>query len=125
KGKQGANVRYELRVLTKEKKQVWANGRSDAPWLVVGKPIFNGPAVTLPLEVPHVPNERTGEVLSARVTVMSNGNQRFVVPVELTVGKRTKAKRAAATGDGLEEIVAVEAVGVESPPRKRDSAAKL
>ena len=40
--------------------------------------------MTVPLSVPSAPN-KPGENLTASVTVQSNGNQRFVVPVTLQV----------------------------------------
>src|SRR5262249_42263775 len=45
----------------------------------------NGARAVIPLVIPSVPN-REGQTLTARVAVRSNGNQRFVVPVTLTIG---------------------------------------
>ena len=51
----------------------------------IGKPRLNGRVATIPIRVPNVP-DRAGETLHAKVTVTSNGNQRFVIPVTLTIG---------------------------------------
>ena len=46
---------------------------------------LNGRVAVINLSVPSVPN-REGETLTAKLTVQSNGNQRFVVPVTLQIG---------------------------------------
>jgi hypothetical protein len=83
-GQPGANLRHTLEVSTPEKKPIYAHGVSDESWLEVGRPKLNGRTATIPLVVPAVPN-KPGQKLKANVTVTSNGNQRFVVPVTLTV----------------------------------------
>jgi hypothetical protein len=85
RGNPGEQVRYTLEVKTQEKRPVYAHGVSDQPWLEVGRARLNGRVATIPLVIPNVP-ARDGEVLQAKVTVTSNGNQRFVVPVTLEVG---------------------------------------
>ncbi len=84
-GNPGALLRHSLEVRTQERRPVYAHGVSSAPWLEVGRPRLNGRTATIPLAVPSVP-AKVGQVLSAKVTVTANGNQRFVVPVTLTVG---------------------------------------
>jgi hypothetical protein len=84
-GDVGARLRHTLTVSSPEKRPVYAHGVSDAPWLEVGRAKLNGRTATIPLVVPTVP-DRPGETLSAQVTVTSNGQQKFVVPVRLTVG---------------------------------------
>jgi len=81
----GGQCRYMLEVRSQEKRPVYAHGTSDQPWLEVGKPRLNGRVATIPLTVPNVPN-RPGEVLKAKLVVTGNGNQRFVIPVTLTIG---------------------------------------
>jgi hypothetical protein len=85
RGDPGDQLRHPLEITAQEKRPVWAHAVSDQPWLEVGRARLNGRTATIPLVVPNVPR-RPGETLSARVTVTSNGNQRFVVPVTLTVG---------------------------------------
>jgi hypothetical protein len=83
-GAVGAPLRHTLEVSTQEKRPVYAYAGSDQPWLEVGRPKLNGRTAVIPLVIPAVPN-RAGETLTARVTVTSNGQQRFVVPVTLAV----------------------------------------
>jgi hypothetical protein len=81
-GSPGDTIKYTLTVSTAEKRPVYAHGSSDQTWLEVGRPKLNGRTAHIPLVVPTVPNKAT---LTAKVTVVSNGNQRFVVPVTLNV----------------------------------------
>jgi hypothetical protein len=84
KGKVGESLQQELEFSSQEKRAVYAHGTSDSPWLEVGRTRFNGKVVTILLVIPAIPN-RPGETLKAKVKVLSNGNQRFVVPVTLQV----------------------------------------
>jgi hypothetical protein len=83
-GAVGEPLRHTLEVSTQEKRPVYAYAGSDQPWLEIGRPKLNGRTAIIPFAIPAVPN-RPGETLTARVTVTSNGQQRFVVPVTLTV----------------------------------------
>jgi hypothetical protein len=83
-GHVGQSLQYLLEVRTPERRPIWAWGTSDQPWLDVGRAKLNGRIATLPLSVPSVPN-RPGETLQATVNVTANGNQRFAVPVTLTI----------------------------------------
>jgi hypothetical protein len=87
RGNVGDAVRYDLLIHNKERKAkpVFAHAMSDQPWLEVGRPQLNGRTAAIPLVVPAVP-DREGEMLTARVVVVANGNQRFVIPVALAVG---------------------------------------
>ncbi len=85
RGDPGSALRHVLRVETQEKRPVYASGRSNQPWLEVGKPKLNGRVASIPLVVPAVPN-RPGETLTAKVGVQANGNQRFIIPVSLVIG---------------------------------------
>ena len=87
-GNPGEPLRYIIEVKTEEKKPIYAHGTSNQPWLEVGRAKINGRVAALPLSVPAVPN-KPGQQLVASVTVQSNGNQRFVVPVTLDVGGDT------------------------------------
>src|SRR5207247_323927 len=84
RGNPGDTLEHALEVKTQEKRPVYAHGVSDQPWLEVGRAKLAGRVATIPLRVPSVP-QCDGEVLKAKLTVTSNGNQRFVVPVALEV----------------------------------------
>lgn len=84
-GEVGENLRHTLEVRTEEKRPVYAHATSSQPWLEVGRPRLEGRVATIPIVVPHVP-DRPGETLTAKVLIRANGNQRFVIPVTLTVG---------------------------------------
>ncbi len=84
RGKPGERLESAVVVMTREKRAAVAHGVSDRPWLTVGKTVFKGQSATIPLTVQEVPAE-PGKTLSARLTVHSNGNQRFEVPVSLAV----------------------------------------
>jgi hypothetical protein len=73
-----------LEVRSEEKRPVYAHAASNQSWLEVGRPHLNGRVATINLAVPAVP-DRPGETLTAKLTVRANGNQRFVIPVTLTV----------------------------------------
>jgi hypothetical protein len=90
RGDPGHQLRHVLRVETQEKRPVYAYGRSNQPWLEVGKPQLNGRVATIPIVVPAVP-QKPGETLTAKVRIQANGNQRFTVPVTLTVGTPPEA----------------------------------
>ena len=83
-GAPGEPLRYNIEVKTEEKKPIYAHGTSNQPWLEVGRPKINGRVAAVPVSVPAVPNN-PGQRLTASVTVQSNGNQRFIVPVTLDV----------------------------------------
>ncbi len=83
-GAPGAPLRHTIEVNTEEKRPIYAHGTSNQPWLEVGRAKINVRHVTVPLSVPSVPN-KPGESLVASLTVQSNGNQRFVVPVTLQI----------------------------------------
>jgi hypothetical protein len=87
RGNVGDALNYELLVSNHEKKAkpVFAHATSNQPWLEIGRTKLNGRTAAIPLVVPAVP-DREGETLTARVVVIANGNQRFVVPVALEVG---------------------------------------
>jgi hypothetical protein len=94
-GMAGDPLRHTLEVASPEKRPVYAHGVSDSPWLEVGRARLNGRTATIPLVVPSVP-DRPGQKLTAQVTVTSNGQQKFVVPVTLTVGQDFNFAAAAA-----------------------------
>ncbi len=83
-GAAGGSVRSLLEVTTPERRPIYAHAVSDQPWLKVEQPLIKGRSVSIPLAVPVVPH-CPGETLRAKLTVTSNGNQRFEVPVSLGV----------------------------------------
>src|SRR5262249_54684680 len=92
-GNPGEQLKHALEVKPAENRVVWAHGSSDQSWLVVGRSRPAGRTVSIPVSVP-VP-DRPGEALQGTVVVTANGNQRFEVPVQLTVaGSRRASSRA-------------------------------
>jgi hypothetical protein len=101
----GGALRSSLEVTTPEKRPIYAHAVSDQPWLKVGRPQAKGRTVTIPLAVPTVPH-CPGEVLLAKLTVTSNGNQRFEVPVTLAVAGSAAAAGAVPVLDMMEVVSA-------------------
>ncbi len=79
------NLSFVLEVKTEEKRPVYAWGISNQTWLEVSRSRHNGQVAALTLIVPQVP-DCPGETLTAQVTVQSNGNQQFIIPVTLLIG---------------------------------------
>ena len=85
RGNVGQSVQATLEVKTQEKRPVFGHAVCDQPWLDVSR--IRSRAAATPLYrwlVPRIPN-RPGETLQAIVTVTSNGNQKFKVPVSLEI----------------------------------------
>ena len=70
-------------VYTNEEKFVHADASSDQDWIKVLPSEPRGKSVNFPLHIEIPP--RPGETLHATVTFRGNGQQRFVLPVTLTV----------------------------------------
>ncbi len=87
RGDPGQPLKAEIEVKTQEKRPVYAHATSDQPWLDVSKTQLNGRQALVQVAV-TVPN-RPGETLQGKVKVQANGNQRFVVPVTVQVGRGT------------------------------------
>lgn len=85
RGTPRSRLEYILDVSCREARPVFAHATSDQAWLEVGRPRLDGRVAHIPLTIPTVP-DHPGEVLRGRVVVTANGNQRFVVPVQLEVG---------------------------------------
>jgi hypothetical protein len=79
----GQPITHTLRVTAREKRAVYAHAVSDSPWLRVSNIQFEGRSAAIDLTV-NLPSDPVG-TLQAHVTVTSNGNQRFVVPVTLGI----------------------------------------
>jgi hypothetical protein len=83
-GVPGGNVEAFLFVESLEARAIFARAISETPWLEIGKSRHQGNAIRLHLRVPKVP-PAPGQKLQGRVTVISNGNQRFTVTVSLNI----------------------------------------
>jgi len=83
-GSPGQSLLASICVRTEEKRPVFAHVTCNVPWIEVGRPDFAGKQVTVPLRVPRIP-ALPGQTLQAELTVQSNGNVRWQVPVLLEV----------------------------------------
>jgi hypothetical protein len=83
-GSPGEQLSYEIKVVSQERRPVYAHAVSDQPWLKPERARLNGRTATIPVAIPSVPN-KPGRTLNGRLTIQSNGDQRFVVPVSLAV----------------------------------------
>jgi hypothetical protein len=108
-GRVGASLHTSLEVNTPEKRPVFAYAVTDQPWVEVGRAKLNGRYASIPVRVPHVPR-RPGEVLQANIYVTANGNQRFVVPLNLSIDGSLFADME--PGNGAVEAIPVEAIPI-------------
>jgi hypothetical protein len=112
KGQVGQFLNAEVEVFSQEKRPVYAYGTVDQPWLDASRPKLSGRHAVIAVQV-HVPN-RPGEKLQANIRLMGNGNQKFTVPVSLTV----EANPFGFDGGGhssQDEFVPVMAASVPAP----------
>ncbi len=84
RGEVGQQLQASIEVSSPERRPVYAHAMCDQPWLDIGRVKLSGRYATIPILVPHVP-DRPGETLRGNVHVTGNGQQRFVVPLSLTV----------------------------------------
>jgi hypothetical protein len=84
-GAAGDRLQLTLHVRTQERKPVFAYAVSDQPWLVPRPPVLNGTTATLSVEIPTVPYALSTGEARARLTVIGNGRQKFLIPVTLHV----------------------------------------
>jgi hypothetical protein len=112
-GTPGEQVRATLEVRTVEKRSVYALAQSSHPWLAIESTPPRGPIASVVM-VATVP-DRPGETLQAKVAIQANGNQKFLVPVTLTVGNG-HGKRGGAAAP-VREAAAVEAMAVTPSPK--------
>ena len=84
RGAPGQKLDHVLTALTQENRAVVAHAVSDQPWLTVGTTTFRGRSAIMPLNIASVPG-KIGQTHQAMLTVTGNGQQRFTVPVTLTV----------------------------------------
>ena len=83
-GEIGQALETSIELKSSERKPVFAHATADQPWLDVSRVKLNGRFATIRVIIVGVPN-RPGEVLQATITVTGNGNQRFYVPLTLSV----------------------------------------
>jgi hypothetical protein len=115
RGNPGQAIEYVLTLFTQEQRAVVAHGTSDQPWLRFGPTTFRGRSAFLMLNV--VVPDRPGEILQASATITANGNQRFTVPVRLTVGTTAAAAvPAPATRPAALPVAKPAAAPVALPP---------
>jgi hypothetical protein len=86
-GQAGKRLIKKVIVHTPESKFVHAEAHSNQDWIKVLPATANGNSIAIPLRIEVPP--RVGETLDAIVTFLGNGQQRFVVPVALTVAAKT------------------------------------
>ncbi len=82
RGEVGQALQSTIEVRTSEKKPVFAYATCNQPWVDVSKVKLDGRRAAIPVVV-TVPNQ--GGMLKAEITVTGNGNQKFKVPLTLTV----------------------------------------
>ncbi len=87
-GRRGDDLKSTVQVVAEEKRPVFAHAVSDQPWLKINEVALDGRTASVHLRIPNVP-DCPGETLNARLTITSNGRQRFVVPVSLAISGRT------------------------------------
>ena len=115
-GRAGEAVRSTVVLTTQEKKPVFAHATSDQDWLRVNEVKLEGRSATVHLRVAHVP-DRGGETLRATLTVVSNGRQKFVVPVTLQVSGRPPVRARIAAE--VAEVVPIAPYYALDPPVQR------
>jgi hypothetical protein len=107
-GRPGERVGCILTAETVEDRPVFAWANSDRLWLTVGTPELKGRFARLLLLVPSIPDS-PGQTLTARVTVQTNGNQRFIVPVTLVIkGVRSGSHAQAPDEESIPTVLPVD-----------------
>jgi hypothetical protein len=96
-GEVGQSVQSALELRTQEKRPIYGHAICDQPWLDVRRAVLSGRTAVIQVVVPRVPN-RPGETLEANVTVTTNGNQKFKVPVTLEIASPPTYKVAGMPG---------------------------
>ncbi len=83
-GAVGQTLQATIEVKTAEKRPVYAHATCDQSWVDVSKTNLNGRIAIVQVVVPGVP-PCPGQTLQANINITANGNQRFVVPLNLTI----------------------------------------
>jgi len=92
-GVPGQELAFELTVGTEEKRPVFAHGFADQSWITAKNPKLTGSSAILGFVIPQVP-DRPGELLVSKIVVTSNGNQKFLVQVNVQVSGKYVASRS-------------------------------
>jgi hypothetical protein len=82
-GERGQVLKAQVEVATPERKPAYAWGTCDQPWVEFGTTRLNGrnASVLVTVKIPA----QAGDVLEAKVQIVGNGNQKFVVPLKVNV----------------------------------------
>jgi len=110
----GEKAQHMLKLHGADNQIVWCHAAADQPWLEVGRTVPAGRLALVPLLVRSVPNQ-PGAVLTARLTVTTNGNQQFLVPVQLSVTGAAGAIRRAPSTRPSAPVPVATAVPAASP----------
>jgi hypothetical protein len=92
-GAPGQELVFELTVGTEEKRPVFAHGFADQSWITAKNPKLTGSSAILGFLIPQIP-DRPGELLVSKIAVTSNGNQKFLVQVNVQVSGKYVAPRS-------------------------------
>ncbi len=120
-GEPGARLEHVLRIRAQEKRPVFAHATTGTPWLRIGRISLDGRLATIPVQVPHVPDQ-PGEQLHGKVQVIANGGQRFLVDVRLSITSR--AGRSNAVTADVPVLTAADVVSVRETVREAVTAAE-
>jgi hypothetical protein len=82
-GERGQVLQANVEVATPERKPAYAWATCDQPWVEFGATRLNGRNASVPVTI-KIPVQ-AGEVLEAKLQVVGNGNQKFVVPIKVNV----------------------------------------
>lgn len=85
-GTPGETLASHVTLYTKDRKPVYAQAWSDQDWVKTGPLKYKGTKVQIPVKV-VVPADK-GNPAQAKLTIMGNARQRFVVPVSVRLKKR-------------------------------------
>ena len=112
----GETLLSTIKLSSHEKKPVFAHATSDQGWLRVEEVKLDGRSATVHLRIANVP-DRGGETIRANLTVVSNGRQKFVVPVYLQVSGPPPARVRVAPE--VPEVVSIAPYYAYDPPAQR------
>jgi len=121
RGDPGTVVRHEIQVSSEESRPVYAYATSDQDWIDGSncKPAGRIAVVTLKVTVPN----RPGETLKQLIVVHGNGNQRFTVPLTLTISRKAP-KFAEPTFTAVGDLASFTPTASAGPPPLPSSAIK-
>ena len=119
-GRAGEQASATVVLTTQEKKPVFAHAVSDRDWLRVERVELEGRSATVHLRVPSIP-DTGGDALRANLSVVSNGRQKFALPVYLEVAARPPVRARVAAG--VAEVVSVAPYYAYDAPPIREEAA--